>query len=140
MKVVLDTNVLLVIFSSKSDYRWIFDSFLNEDFTMCVTNDILMEYEEIITRHMGKLIATTVLNLLENAPTLELITKYFKWNLIHNDPDDNKFVDCAIASGANFIVTYDKHFNVLKKIPFPRVEIISPNEFKSLAGNGNRGS
>jgi len=139
MNVVLDTNVLLVIFSSKSDYRWIFDSFLNEDFAMCVTTDILMEYEEIITRHMGKQIATTVLNLLENAPNLELITKYFKWNLIHIDPDDNKFVDCAIASGANFIVTNDKHFNFLKKIPFLRVKIISPNEFKSVTEKDSRG-
>jgi putative PIN family toxin of toxin-antitoxin system len=131
MKVVIDTNILLVSFSRNSDYRWIFDSFLNEEITLCVTTDVLMEYEEIISKHMGRKIATTVLNLLENAPNLKLITKYFKWNLIHIDPDDNKFVDCAIASGAKYLVSNDKHFNVLKSIPFPKVEIITANEFKS---------
>lgn len=130
MKVVIDTNVLFVSFSQNSAYRWIFDSFLEEEITLCVTTDILMEYEEIISKHMGRQIATTVLNLLENAPNLELITKYFKWNLIHIDPDDNKFVDCAIASGAKYLVSNDKHFNVLKNIPFPKVEFITAIEFK----------
>lgn len=91
-----------------------------------------MEYEEIISEHMGKQIATTVLNLLENAPNLLLITRFFKWNLIHTDPDANKFVDCAIASGAAFLVSNDKHFGVLKNIPFPKVKIITANEFKSI--------
>jgi putative PIN family toxin of toxin-antitoxin system len=131
MKVVIDTNVLLVSFSQNSAYRWIFDSFLEEEITLCVTTDILMEYEEIISKHMGRQIATTVLNLLENAPNLELITKYFKWNLIHVDPDDNKFVDCAVASGAKYLVSNDKHFNILKSIPFPIVEFITATEFKS---------
>lgn len=134
MKVVIDTNVLLVSFSSKSKYRWIFDIFLEEKITLCVTTDILIEYEEIISRHMGSEIATTVLNLLENAPNLELTTKYFKWNLIHIDPDDNKFVDCAIASGAKYLVSNDKHFNVLKGITFPKVKILTANEFKSVIG------
>ena len=52
MKVVLDTNVLLVSFSSKSNYRWVFDSFLQEQISLCVTTDILIEYEEAPTgRH-----------------------------------------------------------------------------------------
>jgi len=42
-----------------------------------------------------------------------------------------KVVDCAIASGAKYLVSNDKHFNVLKSIPFPKVEIITANEFKS---------
>ncbi|NCA86779.1 MAG: putative toxin-antitoxin system toxin component, PIN family [Clostridia bacterium] len=132
MKVVLDTNVLLVSFSSKSNYRWVFDSFLQEQISLCVTTDILIEYEEIITKHMGRTFATLVLNLLENAPNLELITKYFKWNLIQADADDNKFVDCAVASGAKYLVSNDKHFKVLKEIPFPKIEIITANEFKSI--------
>ncbi len=83
---------------------------------------------------MKVVIDTTVLNLLENAPNLELATKYFKWNLIHIDPDDNKFVDCAIASGAKYIVSNDKHFNVLKGVTFPIVKTLTANEFKSVIG------
>ena len=132
IKVVIDTNVLLVSFSRNSDFRWIFDGFLKEEIILCVTSDILMEYEEIISHHLGKEVGDNVLNLLENAPNLELITKYFKWNLIHLDPDDNKFVDCTIASGAEYLVSNNKHFNVLKEIAFPRVEIKTANEFKSI--------
>ncbi len=76
MKVVLDTNVLLVSFSAKSVFRPIFDSFLDEQTTLCVTTDILMEYEEIIGEHMGAAVASYVLQLIENAPNVEWITKY----------------------------------------------------------------
>jgi uncharacterized protein len=137
MKVVIDTNVLLVSFSRNSNYYWIFDSFLKEEITICVTTDILMEYEEIISKHIGRKIATTVLNLLENAPNIELITKYFKWNLIHIDPDDNKFVDCAVASSAKYLVSNDQHFEVLKEVAFPKVETITANEFKIALGKEN---
>ena len=45
------------------------------------------------------------------------------------DEDDNKFVDCAIASNASYIVTHDKDFNILKNIPFPKVRIINTEDF-----------
>ncbi|RZJ58302.1 MAG: PIN domain-containing protein [Hymenobacter sp.] len=41
------------------------------------------------------------------------------------DPDDNKFVDVAIAANADLLITNDKHFDILKQIEFPRVSIIS---------------
>ena len=132
MKIVLDTNVLLVSISLKSRYRPIFDAFLNEDYELCVTTDILMEYEEIISSHMGRKVAQVVLQLIENAPNVRWITKYYKWNLIEQDADDNKFVDCAIACSAKFLVSDDKHFRVLKKIPFPSVEVLKADEFQSI--------
>ena len=132
MKIVLDTNVLLVSISLKSKYRPIFDAFLSEEYELCVTTDILMEYEEIISSHMGKKVAQTVLQLIENAPNVRWITKYYKWNLIEQDADDNKFVDCAIACNAKFLVSDDKHFRILKKIPFPSVEVLKAEEFKSI--------
>ena len=130
MRIVLDTNVLLVSFSSKSAFRWVFDAFLNEEITLCVTTDILAEYEEIIGKHMGPKIANTVLQIIENAPNIELITRFFKWNLITDDPDDNKFVDCAIAANAKYLVSNDKHFRALKNIDFPKVILLTVEEFK----------
>jgi len=130
MRIVLDTNILLVSFSQRSPFRWVFDSFLQEKITLCVTTDILMEYEEIIGRHMGREIANPVLQILENAPNVELITRYYKWNLILADPDDNKFVDCAVASNAAYLVSNDKHFRVLKEIDFPKVRLLTVDEFR----------
>ena len=96
------------------------------------STDILHEYEEIIGRHMGERVANTILQIIENASNVEYITKYFRWNLIDIDPDDNKFVDCAISANAKYIVTQDKHFNILKNITFPKVEVINILKFKEV--------
>ena len=61
-----------------------------------------------------------------------LVNPYFTWQLIEADKDDNKFVDCAIAANTDYIVTHDKHFNVLKKIDFPKVNIINIQQLKQL--------
>lgn len=129
MNVVLDTNVLIVAISSHSPYRPIFDSFLKEEYSLCVTSDILMEYEEIIGRYLGNKIATNVLQLIENSPNINWITRYYKWELIKDDPDDNKFVDCAIAGNAKFLVSEDKHFHILREIEFPKLNLVNAKEF-----------
>lgn len=131
-RIVLDTNVLPVSISSKSRYRPILAAFLNENYELCVTTDILIEYEEIVGKHMGGKFAEHVLQLIENSPNVRWITKYYKWNLIESDADDNKFVDCAIACDAKYLVSDDKHFNVLKNISFPKVDIINAQQFKEI--------
>jgi predicted nucleic acid-binding protein len=57
---------------------------------------------------------------------------YVHFQLLPNDADDNKFVDCAIASNAELIVTNDKDFNPLKTIPWPKVEIMNIQDFVRL--------
>ncbi|MBK7871122.1 MAG: hypothetical protein IPJ74_10745 [Saprospiraceae bacterium] len=64
--------------------------------------------------------------------TNKWITKYYKWNLIEADADDNKFVDCAIACDAKYLVSDDKHFNSLDKIPFPKIEVLTAQAFKEI--------
>ena len=110
----------------------ILDAFLNETFTLCVTTDILAEYEEIAEHFLSEKIASNLLQLIENAPNVEWITSYYKWNLIEADADDNKFVDCAIASNSICLVGNDKHFNILKNVPFPRVEVLNATDFCEL--------
>lgn len=57
---------------------------------------------------------------------------YFHFHLIEQDKDDNKFVDCAIAANAKYIVSEDAHFKQLKNIPFPIVNVIRLGEFMKL--------
>jgi predicted nucleic acid-binding protein len=57
---------------------------------------------------------------------------YYNWNLIRDDRDDDKFVDCAVASNAETIVTHDRHFNILKTIPFPQITILTLSEFEAV--------
>lgn len=46
--------------------------------------------------------------------------------------DDNKFSDCAFAGNVHYLVTNDKHFNVLSSIPFPKINVISLEVFKNV--------
>ena len=92
----------------------------------------MAEYEEILERFMGHDLASAIPQIIENAPNVELVTTYYAWNLIHEDPDDNKFVDCAIACNAKYLVSHDGHYKVLKTISFPIVEVISAVHFKTI--------
>lgn len=132
LKVVIDTNILLVSVSKRSPYHWIFQRLIKGEYTLCVTTEILFEYEEIIGKEMGSIVANSVYQLLENLPNVELITNYFCWDLIKNDSDDNKFTDCAIAANAICLVSHDKHFNILKKNDFPKINVVSIEDFKKL--------
>jgi putative PIN family toxin of toxin-antitoxin system len=129
MKVVLDTNILLVILSRHSKYHEVLDYFAEGQFTWCVTTEILAEYVEIIERYLGKSYMEYFMEIIEQAENIEYVTTYYRWTLIKNDPDDDKFVDCAIACNAKYIVTHDKHFNVLRNTPFPKVDIVDIQAF-----------
>ena len=74
-------------------------------------------------------IANNVVEAIVNLSTTTLQNTYVHFELLPADSDDNKFVDCAVASDAEYIVTNDKHFNPLKEIPWPKVEIIKITEF-----------
>jgi len=129
MKVVLDTNALLVSIPSKSIYRPIFDSLINGDLELVLSNDILLEYIEIIERKANKTIANNIAELLLNLNNINKIEIYFEWNLINNDVDDNKFVDAAIAGAADFIISNDQHFNILQSVDFPKVNVLTIDAF-----------
>ena len=127
-KVVLDTNVLLVSISEKSKLHWIFKSLVDKRYELCVTTDILNEYAVIIEQKMGRDVSESVLGMIENLSNTTFITNYYRFQLL-NDEDDDKFVDCAIAANADFIVSHDKDFNVLTSINFPSVKVIDTGMF-----------
>ena len=129
MKVVLDTNVLLQILGRFSPYHKIWESFLNEVIIICTSNEILLEYEEILKQKASSVIADLFLKTIEFSNNVIKKDPFYKLQLITNDSDDNKFVDCAFATQANFIVTNDAHFKELLNITFPKIPIISLDDF-----------
>ena len=92
---------------------------------LCVSNEIIEEYIEILQQLTNKEIANIIIEAIVNSPYVEFITPYYRFNLIKTDPDDNKFVDCAISANARYIVTNDHHYDVLHDIKFPRVDVIT---------------
>lgn len=135
MRVVLDSNVLLVSLPKLSRYRVIFDEFLSNRLILIISNEVITEYYEVISRFANELVASNVSELLLIRPNVEKFEIYYNWSLITEDFDDNKFVDLAISSNSDYIVTNDKHFKVLEEIEFPNVKVISLDDFMELLKN-----
>jgi len=134
-KVILDTNILLICLSTKSKYRPIFDALITGKYELIISNEILNEYIEILAEKTNSNIAHNVAELLLALKNVKKIDVYYRWNLIRSDYDDNKFVDCAVAANAAFIVSNDRHFNELQNIEFPKVKVIKADEFLTNLSN-----
>ncbi len=132
MRIVLDTNSLIQSISPKSTYHEVWQSVLTGRNVLCVSNEILEEYAEILNRLAGKKTADLVLNTIIECKNVVFLTPYYHFNLISADPDDNKFVDCAIQANARYIVTNDHHYDVLRQIEFPKVGIIKLMDFAQM--------
>ena len=132
MKIVLDTNCLVVCLTATSPYYCLWKAFRDMRITLCFTTDIIYEYSEILACFYRQQMTADVINELLLAPNVIKTNNYYRWNLITVDPDDNKFVDCALNAGADYIVTNDRHFNVLKDIDFPKINIIDIDTFKGI--------
>ena len=99
---------------------------------MVISNDILAEYEEIFSQRANPKVANLVLEALGNLSNVEKQDIFIKWNIIEVDKDDNKFVDCAIAGNCHYIVTDDKHFNILKTRGNDFVDLIKIDGFLAM--------
>lgn len=135
MRVVLDTNILLVSVSERAKHHWVYNSLLSQRYELAVSNSILNEYEEKIGEHWNAEVAVMVIRTLLELPNVIRTLINFEFGLISKDPDDNKFVDCAVASNARYLVSNDNHFSVLKRIDFPKVKVIKMEEFKEVLSN-----
>src|ERR1044072_7355015 len=106
MKLVIDTNVLVSSLSSQSIYHWLVKQLLDEKFDVFVTDEILLEYEEVLNEKHTSLTADTFIAALKLLPNVHFTQIYFRWQLL-SDEDDNKFADCAIAANADYLITND---------------------------------
>ena len=118
-RAVIDTNCLLASVGPRSPGAALYDLFAAEAFEWVISNEILTEYDEVLTRRYSAHTAFAVLNLLTFAPNAYRQEASYKWQLLPADPDDNKFVDVALAANADFLVSNDRHFQPLLQVPFP---------------------
>lgn len=128
-RIVLDTNCLLQALPSRSPYHKIWSEILAGHVSLCVNTEILNEYEEIIARKTNADIAHNVVEAIARLHTTEFLNVYYHFRLIEADADDNKFVDCAVAANAEYIVTNDAHFDILKQIDWPKLTVTTIKEF-----------
>ena len=122
--IVLDANCLISSFSKRRNYFNVWRGLHSDKYILYVSNEILEEYEEMSMK-INALIASNVIQALLNSPYMSLIDTHYHFHLIHADKDDNKFVDCAIAAGADYLVSNDAHFLVLSTVSFPKLSVIA---------------
>lgn len=105
-------------------YFKLYELFIARAFEWVLSNEILTEYEEQVTRRYSVRTAQQVHDVLTTAPNAYFQEAYYKWQLIEADPDDNEFVDVAVAAGADFLVSNDRHFQPLRHLSFPRLPLV----------------
>ncbi|MFC1849492.1 putative toxin-antitoxin system toxin component, PIN family [candidate division CSSED10-310 bacterium] len=140
MRVVIDTNIFVSSFFGGNP-KTIIDLWRNGSLTLCFSKGIIDEYVRVLAR-MG----------LEKARELEEILALFargfnsvftaktpQLHIIKRDPDDNKFLECAVALEAQFIISGDK--DITDILSYMRIQCVTPNEFlkkfKEIEGENN---
>ena len=138
IRAVIDMNVLRKTLKRTNEEFYIYEAFESELFEWVVSTEILNEYEEKLIEFYSSRTANLVMEILCNANNVIFAEPFYRWNIIIDDPDDNKYVDLAIATNADCIVTFDKHFNILKKIDFPQVKVLRPKRFIEMLKQHSR--
>ena len=135
MKVVLDTNILV------SGTFWTGDSFEilkkidDKVIILILSKEIIKEYEEVIKSEeiIGKISNKNLLinKVVEKIILNSIIVNPKKIiNIVKEDPDDNKIVECATEGNADYIISYDNHLLKLKE--YEGIKIITPKELLAL--------
>lgn len=131
MKIILDTNCFISCIGKKSPYRNVFDAFLKNQFVLCLSTEILLEYEEIFFEKWGGEVTENLLARIIRASNIELCNPYFGFKL-SGDEDDNKFIDAYISSNADYFVSNDSDIIKLKDNNFPKLDIKTLHEFSLM--------
>jgi putative PIN family toxin of toxin-antitoxin system len=129
---VLDTNVLLQILPRTAPTRPIFEALLMGRVELVYSTQILLEYAEILHQRLPAAIAESVLTIVQKLPKVRLQNVYYRHRLVPCDQDDEKFVDCAVAANADYLITNDAHFKHLAQVRFPAVRVLSAQEFLAV--------
>ena len=134
MNVIIDTNCLIASIPPKNPEYWLYVAFRHKAFNWVISNEIMLEYEEQISDFYSPHTAELVVNILLTTSNVIKTEPFIRWKLIAADPDDDKFADLAISANAQYLVTNDHHFDVLKTLPFPTVNVVTLNKFQEILG------
>ena len=127
MKIVIDTNVVISAVFFGGNPQKIIEAVVDGDFHAFATPAIIEEYceivDEMIKRKLGRLNQRILSPLIEKLSVIETVSTI----KISRDPDDDKFIECAIDAGAIYIISGDK--DLLDIGEYQNVQIITAQEF-----------
>lgn len=119
MRIVIDTNILFPALSPKHRHHIILER----------------TFEEILTRVFQKNVLEQFWLFVASSESVVFVNPTFSFQIPVADEDDHKFVDCAVCGNADYLITNDKHFNLLKEIDFPKLTVVSADAFLKMPWN-----
>lgn len=128
LRVVIDTNTFISSFFGGVP-REIIDLWKNGEIILCLSQGIVEEYIEVLNR-LGlkdKLELSKLTKLFAEAYNSIFAAATPHIEIVKDDPDDNKFIECAVELDCKIIISGDKHLKEIKK--YIDIEILSPREF-----------
>jgi putative PIN family toxin of toxin-antitoxin system len=131
IRVVVDTNVFISSFIGGNP-RKVVDLWKSGEITLCLCRPIVDEYIEVLRRLelQDEKALEEFLGLFAHGFHLVYTARTPDLNVVEEDPDDDKFIECAVALKARFIITGDR---AVKKIrEYMNIKIVSPREFLSI--------
>ena len=133
IKIVVDTNVLVSAFISKTGPpAKIFRALENKEIQLVLSESIETEYKKVLKySHIKKLHNLSELEIEEVVERIERLSTVVhirkKVRGVSSDPDDEKFLECAVNAEADYLISGDKHLLKLKK--YQGIQILSPATF-----------
>jgi putative PIN family toxin of toxin-antitoxin system len=128
MKVLIDTNVFVSSFFGGNPKK-IIDLWKNGELLICLSKSILDEYVEVLQemglKNGGEL--EELLSLFGRGFNILFTTKTPKLKVVKKDPDDDKFIECAVALKADVIITGDREVEKINE--YIGIKILSPRNF-----------
>jgi uncharacterized protein len=110
---------------------------LKKSYTLCVSSEILLEYEEKFSVFWGEEVTTNLMGRILAGSNTLLYTIYYNFLLVQKDPDDNKFVDAYIVAGADWLVSNDKDLLALRGLGYPAINVITLQDFSDVLRSKN---
>ena len=131
MKVVIDTNVFVSSFFGGNPKR-IIDLWKNEEIVLCLSKDILDEYIDVLQRVglQDENEIEELLSLFAKGFNILFTTKTPKIKAVKGDPDDDKFIECAVALKVEVIITGDKTLKAMNE--YMGIKILTPRQFLKI--------
>lgn len=132
MKITLDTNFLISATQwDNSVAHKLLIRLIESNIELFTTKDIIIEFTKVLERDFKynkkeiSLIIQQIIMFLKLAEPIE------KLEIVKEYPDDNKIIECAIASGSDYIITYDKK-HLLKIKEYRGIKLITPEEMLKI--------
>jgi hypothetical protein len=128
MRVVVDTNVFVSSFFGGIP-RKIVDLWKNGQVILCLSKPIVDEYVEVLRRLglQNEIELHELMSLFAQGAGILFSANTPQLKIVDKDPDDNKFIECAVALNATYVVSGDK--SLLGVGGYMGISIVTPRQF-----------